>query len=62
VSADANAASAPGGSAGGAQASSPSFTAPAAPELQDRPEVLVGAAFAGGLVTALLLRRLRGKR
>ena len=26
----------------------------------DKPEVLVGAAFAGGLVAALILKRLRG--
>jgi hypothetical protein len=32
------------------------------PAPQERPEVLAGAAFAGGLVTALLLRRLRGRR
>ena len=40
----------PAGSAmfGGAQASAPST---------ERPEVLVGAAFAGGLVAALILKR-----
>ena len=31
----------------------------AAPD--DNPEVLVGAAFAGGLVAALILKRLRGR-
>ena len=36
------------------------FSAPAA---QDKPEVLVGAAFAGGLVGAMILKRLtRGRR
>jgi hypothetical protein len=34
---------------------------PSAPA-QDRPEVAVGVAFAGGLLAAMLLRRLRGRR
>jgi hypothetical protein len=30
-------------------------------QLAERPEVLVGAAFAGGVITALILRRLGGR-
>jgi len=38
----------------------PDTTAPVA-SAQQRPEVMVGAAFAGGLALALLLRRLGGR-
>ncbi len=38
----------------------PDLAAPAA-SVQQRPEVMVGAAFVGGLVAALLLRRLGGR-
>jgi hypothetical protein len=34
---------------------------PLPPAPAQRPEVVVGAAFAGGLLTALLLKRLRGR-
>ena len=33
-------------------------SAATAPSAAERPEVLVGAAFAGGLITAILLKRL----
>jgi hypothetical protein len=38
----------------------PDFAAPAA-SVQQRPEVMIGAAFVGGLAAALLLRRLGGR-
>ena len=38
-------------------ASAPSFTPPAA-GVPERPEVAIGAAFAGGFVVAMLLKRL----
>jgi hypothetical protein len=41
-------------------AESPSPADKAAQVASDRPEVLVGAAFAGGLVLAMLLKRLGG--
>jgi hypothetical protein len=43
--------SAPGGS-------DDTWASPAAPAGAERPEVLVGAAFAGGLVAAMILKRL----
>jgi len=50
-------------SAGPAADKSPTFEAPAAAApaavgVQERPEVQVGIAFAGGLVAALILKRL----
>ena len=51
-------------SAGPAPSTPPtsSFDGPSSPSLPasaaERPEVLVGAAFAGGLITAMLLKRL----
>jgi hypothetical protein len=51
-------------SADGQAAPVPPPTPPAATVAPDaqRPEIVVGAAFAGGLLTALVLRRLRGRR
>ncbi len=42
-------------------ASTPSFTPPAA-DVQQRPEVAIGAAFAGGFVVAMLLKRLGARQ
>jgi hypothetical protein len=39
-------------------ASAPMESGPSAPPFQDRPEIPVAGAFAGGLVLALILKRL----